>query len=78
MKLHTALLLGSFLSTIAATNSALALDCQNPQTQTVMNQCAYSELERETAKINKTITTITEPNWIQHENNNSRKCNWHG
>jgi uncharacterized protein YecT (DUF1311 family) len=54
MKLHAALLIGSFLSTLAVSDSALALDCQNPQTQTDMNQCASIDLDRETKKINKT------------------------
>ena len=54
MKFHTMLLLGLFLSTTTVTNSALALDCRNPQSQTAMNQCASVELEYETKKINKT------------------------
>ena len=54
MKLHKVLLVCSFLSTLFGSSSALALDCQNPQTQTDMNQCASSDLDRETKKINKT------------------------
>lgn len=54
MKLHKALLVCSFLSSLFVSSSALALDCQNPQTQTDMNQCASSDLDRETKKINKT------------------------
>lgn len=54
MKLHKALLVCSFLSTLAVSRFALALDCQNPQTQTDMNQCASTDLDRETKKINKT------------------------
>ena len=54
MKLHTTLLVCSFLSTLFVPCAALALDCQNPQTQTDMNQCASSDLARETKKINKT------------------------
>ena len=47
MKLHTALLVCSFLSSLFVSSSALALDCQNPQTQTDMNQCASFDLGRE-------------------------------
>jgi uncharacterized protein YecT (DUF1311 family) len=54
MKLHKALLIFSFLSGLFVSSSALALDCQNPRTQTDMNQCAYADLDRETKKINKT------------------------
>jgi len=54
MKLHTSLLVCSFLSILVVPCSALALDCQNPQTQTDMNQCSSSDLTRETKKINKT------------------------
>lgn len=54
MKLHKALLVCSFLSSLFVSGSALALDCQNPQTQTDMNQCASTDLNRETKKINKT------------------------
>jgi len=54
MKSHKALLICSFLSSLFVSSSTLALDCQNPQTQTDMNQCASSDLDRETKKINKT------------------------
>lgn len=54
MRLHKTLLVCSFLSSLFVSSSALALDCQNPQSQTDMNQCAYSDLDSETKKINKT------------------------
>lgn len=44
----------SFLALAFTANTAWALDCRNPQTQTDMNQCSGSDLERETKKINKT------------------------
>jgi uncharacterized protein YecT (DUF1311 family) len=39
-------------------NFSYALNCKNPQAQTDMNQCAALELERETAKINKTYNNL--------------------
>ena len=58
MKLHKALLVCSFLSSLFVSSSALALDCQSPQTQTDMNQCASFDLGRETKKINKTYNDL--------------------
>ena len=54
MKLLSILLAYSFSSSFFVSSYALALDCQNPQTQTDMNQCATANLDRETKKINKT------------------------
>ncbi|MCW5576311.1 MAG: DUF1311 domain-containing protein [Burkholderiales bacterium] len=54
MELHKALLVGSFLSSLFISSSALALNCQDPKTQIDMNRCASSDLDRETKKINKT------------------------
>ncbi|MGB4813272.1 MAG: lysozyme inhibitor LprI family protein [Methylophilaceae bacterium] len=58
MKLYKALLVCSFLSSLFVSNSVLALDCQNPQTQTDMNQCASTDLDRETKRINKTYNNF--------------------
>ena len=53
MKSSSILFVGVF-SLVVSTSVAWALDCRNPQTQTDMNMCAISDLERETNKINKT------------------------
>jgi uncharacterized protein YecT (DUF1311 family) len=44
----------TFFVLAVTASTAWALDCRNPQTQIDMNQCAGSDLERETKKINKT------------------------
>lgn len=48
------LLLGIVLTGLIFSTSALALDCQNAETQSDMNKCFSIELDRETEKINKT------------------------
>lgn len=58
MKLHNALLVCLFLSSVSVSSYVLALDCQNPQTQVDINQCASTELDRETKKINKTYNNL--------------------
>jgi uncharacterized protein YecT (DUF1311 family) len=58
MKLHKALLVSSFLSSLFVSSFTLALDCQNHQTQTDMNQCASIDLGRETKKLNKTYNNF--------------------
>lgn len=58
MKFLKARLVGVFLSGLCISSTALALDCQNPQTQTDMNQCASLDLDRETKTINKTYNDL--------------------
>lgn len=53
MKLYSKFLV-SFFALVVSANAVWALDCRNPQTQTEINQCGSSDLERETKKINKT------------------------
>ena len=52
MKLLSKLLVVLFALAVSV-NVAWALDCRNPQSQTELNQCGNSDLERETKKINK-------------------------
>lgn len=58
MRLVPAFLLVSILFSVAFSGSVFASDCQNLQTQSEMNQCAFSDLESETKKINKTYNDI--------------------
>ena len=53
MKLRISPVVWLFLFAMGASSGALALDCSNAQTQTDMNHCAASDLDRETKKINK-------------------------
>lgn len=53
MKSQYAFAIITFLSTLIFSNSALALNCQNAETQSDMNKCFSMELDRETKKINK-------------------------
>jgi uncharacterized protein YecT (DUF1311 family) len=54
MKTPVLSLIGGLLYGLIAINPAFALNCQNPQTQTDMNQCASIDLDKETKKLNKT------------------------
>ena len=54
MKIQVSLIIGVLLYSLIVSSSALALNCQNPQTQTDMNQCASIDLDRETKTLNKT------------------------
>lgn len=58
MKLHKIFLIHSFLLSLFISFSASALDCQNPRTQTDMNQCSTLELDHETKIINKTYSAL--------------------
>ena len=58
MNLFKALLVCWGLSSLFVSSAALAVDCQNPQTQIDMNQCASTDLDRETKKINKTYNNF--------------------
>ena len=54
MNIKDSLIIGVLLNSLIVSSSALALDCQSPQTQTDMNQCASIDLDRETKSLNKT------------------------
>ena len=58
MNLFKALLVCWGLSSLFVSSAALAVDCQNPQTQIDMNRCASTDLDRETNKINKTYNVF--------------------
>lgn len=53
MTLRVTSFVGSLLFAFASSTSIAATDCQNPRTQTDINQCASKELDNETKKINK-------------------------
>ena len=54
MKLYYLTIIGFMYFIPSASNYVFAADCQNARNQTEMNQCAYSDLDHETKKINKT------------------------
>jgi uncharacterized protein YecT (DUF1311 family) len=54
MQLYKPFLIGSLLSSLLVSSVAWGLDCQNANTQADMNQCASSDLARETQLINRT------------------------
>lgn len=51
-------IIGLFVYNIIFSGSAFAVNCQNPQTQMDINQCATNELSVETTKINATYGRI--------------------
>lgn len=58
MKLYKPFVIVSFLSSLFVPSVVLGLDCQNANTQADMNQCASSDLARETQIINKTYRDL--------------------
>jgi len=58
MKLYKPFVIVSFLSILFVPSVVLGLDCQNANTQADMNQCASSDLARETQIINKTYRDL--------------------
>lgn len=58
MKPYKPFLIVSFLSSLFVPSVVLGLDYQNANTQADMNQCASSDLARETQIINKTYRDL--------------------
>ncbi len=58
MKLHKTLCWFLLFFSLFISNLTFALDCQNAQTQTDLNQCAAAELNQATTQINQTYDQL--------------------